>query len=399
MKTTKALMVTVRFGILLATVTAATGQTWIPIATNQNWTCIASSADGARIVVGSQFQPICLSTNSGATWAAVNTPSNLWASVASSADGSVLVALAQQWQDGLIYRSTNSGADWIPTSAPGTPNLQWNSVACSADGHEVVATTAASGIYRSLDWGATWSVTSAPDTNYWRSIACSADGTKMVAASENYVVPPYYSVSGGIYVSSDSGATWTEASGTGGQNWYSVACSADGTKMMAAGSAVYVSTNSGVGWTPVVVPLEYPWPVASSSDGTRLAAAGYPGLIYFSGDSGADWVATSAGSNYWEYITCSADGNAWLALDVGHGIVWRLQIPPNPQLAITPRSGSLALSWPLPSMNFVLQQCSDLITPDWFNATGTPVLNLTNLQNEIVLSPTNGTGFYRLAAP
>ena len=133
--------------------------------------------------------------------------------------------------------------------------------------------------------------------------------------------------------------------------------------------------------------------IASELAGERI------GLIYFSGDSGADWVATSAGSNYWEYITCSADGNAWLALDVGHGIVWRLQIPPNPQLAITPRSGSLALSWPLPSMNFVLQQCSDLITPDWFNATGTPVLNLTNLQNEIVLSPTNGTGFYRLAAP
>lgn len=386
----------------MTAVTTAAGQTWIPVATNQNWTCIASSADGARIVAGSQyFQPIYLSTDSGATWTAANTPNTYWASVASSADGSVLVALAGQ----AIYRSTNSGADWIATSTPGTPGLIWSSVACSADGHEVVATTESSGIYRSLDWGATWSVTSAPGTNYWTSIACSADGTKMVAASGNYAIPPYYSVQGVIYVSRDSGATWTKAGGTEGKNLMTVACSANGMKMIAggtgtiAGSPVYISTNSGVGWTPVGVPIKNLWPVASSADGTRLAAACYPGLIYFSQDAGADWTATSAGSNAWVCITCSSDGNAWLALDIQQGILWRLQITPHPQLAITPESDGLVVSWPVPSMSFVLQQCSDLTAMDWFNATSTPALNLTNLQNEIVLSPTNGTGFYRLAAP
>jgi hypothetical protein len=51
----------------------------------------------------------------------------------------------------------------------------------------------------------------------------------------------------------------------------------------------------------------------------------------------------------------------------------------------------------LPSTNFVLQQSSDLAS--WTDMTDTPALNLTNLQNEVVLSPTNGSGFYRLKTP
>jgi photosystem II stability/assembly factor-like uncharacterized protein len=379
-----------------AAVNLALGQTWIPVASNQTWTCIASSADGAKIVAGTQFTPIYLSTNSGATWAVTSTPSNLWAAIASSADGRVLVALAQQWRDGLIYRSTNSGANWIPTSAPGTPQQLWSSVACSADGRTVVAATESSGIYLSLDSGATWAVTSAPDANYWTSVACSADGTKFAASSWNYAIPPWFIVPGAIYFSSDSGTNWTEASGTWGMMWESIACSADGRKMTAAnGVNVFFSEDSGTTWTNTGVCGSS---VASSADGTSLATAVYSGLIYFSKDSGADWTATSAGSNYWFKNICSSDGNAWLALDL-NGIIWRSQATPKPLLGLTPRSSSLVLSWPVPSMSLVLQQNSDLSTTNWVNMTGTPVLNLTNLQNEVTLFPTDRSGFYRLATP
>lgn len=178
----------------------------------------------------------------------------------------------------------------------------------------------------------------------------------------------------------------------------SAACSADGRTMIAAESAVYISTNSGTNWTQVGVPLSYPY-VACSADGTRLAAAGYPGLIYFSEDSGATWTASNAGSSYWGAITCSSDGTAWLALDVGQGIIWRLQTTPRPLLGIAADGGNLVLSWPVSSLSFVLQQCSDFSSTNWFNAEGKPVLNPTNLHNEVILSPTNGSGFYRLAAP
>src|SRR5438034_11833287 len=70
----------------------------------------------------------------------------------------------------------------------------------------------------------TWTQTSAP-SNYWWSVASSADGSKVVAAC----------FSSGIYTSADSGATRQQ---TGAQlaNWGSVASSADGPKTVAAAS-------------------------------------------------------------------------------------------------------------------------------------------------------------------
>jgi len=35
----------------------------------------------------------------------------------------------------------------------------------------------------------------------------------------------------------------------------------------------------------------------------------------------------------------------------------------------------------------------------WSDVTNSPVLNLTNLQNELVLSPNSSSGFYRLKTP
>ena len=397
---TKTLFVIVATASLFCTaVNLAVGQTWFPIASNQDWTCIASSADGVKIVAGTQFAPIYRSTDSGATWIATSTPSNVWTSIACSADGSVLVAMTTQGQDGLIYRSTNSGVDWIPTSAPGTPN-GWISVACSADGRVVVAMTQPGGIYRSLDSGATWAVISAPNTKSWTSVACSADGTRFAATSDNFGLVHEFFVPGAIYFSSDSGETWSEAGGTVATNWFSIACSADGKKMIAAGGSLFfsafLSKDSGATWTNTGVPGSS---VASSADGTSLAVAGWPGLIYFSRDSGATWTATSADSRSWGFVASSADGNAWLALDAYNGLIYKSRSTPVPLLDIALMDGNHVLSWIVPSMGFALQQNSDLSTTNWKDVTITPILNLTNLQNQVMLSPTNSNGFYRLATP
>ena len=47
-------------------------------------------------------------------------------------------------------------------------------------------------------------------------------------------------------------------------------------------------------------------------------------------------------------------------------------------------------------MDFTLQQNSDLSTTNWMDVPPPPVLNLTNLQNQVIVSPTNGNTFYRL---
>ena len=77
------------------------------------------------------------------TWTQTSAPSTNWQSIASSADGSKLVASGFR-VDGPIYTSTNSGATWTLTSAP---SQSWNSVASSADGIQLVAVQYVGSIY------------------------------------------------------------------------------------------------------------------------------------------------------------------------------------------------------------------------------------------------------------
>jgi hypothetical protein len=61
-----------------------------------------------------------------------------------------------------------------------------------------------------------------------------------------------------------------------------------------------------------------------------------------------------------------------------------------------PVSNKTMLSWIVPSTNFVLQQNVDLGTTNWVTLTNVPVLNPTNLQEEVSFSPSNSAGFFRL---
>src|SRR5205814_872554 len=140
---------------------------------------LACSADGRKLVAasggGGDFAGrIYLSTDSGVTWAVATAPTTNWVSVACSADGNHLVALVGKVDlqcsgsfyspGGPIYISTNSGANWMPSSAPTT---NWTSVASSADGTKLVAAAGgldgpAGAIYLSADGGRNWTASSAP---------------------------------------------------------------------------------------------------------------------------------------------------------------------------------------------------------------------------------------------
>src|ERR1700723_3356993 len=113
-------------------------QTWTQTsAPSTNWFGIVSSADGSKLVAvanNANFGagPIYTSTNSGTTWTLSSAPFAEWSSVASSADGSKLAAimLIDLADGGRIYTSTNSGISWIQQT--GAPNQDWWSVASSA---------------------------------------------------------------------------------------------------------------------------------------------------------------------------------------------------------------------------------------------------------------------------
>src|SRR5208337_4167483 len=74
----------------------------------------------------------------GQTWTMTGAPITNWTAVATSADGTRLVAAAGYSGPSLIYVSTNGGTNWTPS---GAPIEYWKAIASSADGSKLVAVT------------------------------------------------------------------------------------------------------------------------------------------------------------------------------------------------------------------------------------------------------------------
>jgi photosystem II stability/assembly factor-like uncharacterized protein len=375
-------------------------QTWkMTSAPFGEWSSIASSADGSKLeAVGPENAGVCISTNSGTTWtlnSAVLNNQPWFPSITSSADGTKLAVVTIM---GPIYTSTNAGATWTANSLP---KAVWTSIASSADGSKLVAVAAYNLIYTSADSGGTWTSNSTvTDNQTFHSVTSLADGTKLAIAAYG----------GMIYTSTNSGSTWATVTGVPGTNWEAIASSADGTKLAAIvqSGLVYTSPDTGATWMSNSLPASQWTSIASSADGTKLAAVAN-GPIYLSTNSGTTWTL-DAGNNYkWGFVASSADGSKLVGL-IGTGVengyvtlywdgIYTLQTMPSPLLNLTPLGGNLAASWIIPSTNFVLQQNLDLTTTNWSDMTNPPWLNPTNLRDEVILSPTNGSVFYRLKTP
>jgi hypothetical protein len=199
-------------------------------------------------------------------------------------------------------------SSWLLTPASNPQN--WDCIASSSDGGKLIAAIsdgASVGIYVSVNSGVTWTETNSTGGN-WRSVASSSDGSKLFAALDG----------GGIYTNSNIG--WGIGGSTSGLAWISIACSSDGSELVAAANeiGIYTSANSGATWTPTAAGARNWISVASSADGSKLVAAVNGGGIYTS----ANWtVATSAGNKNWVSVASSADGTK-LAAVVSGGVIY-----------------------------------------------------------------------------
>ncbi len=331
-------------------------------------TCIASSADGDRLLVGTISDALYTSADAGRTWRSNSAPVHTWSAVASSADGTKLVA----GSGGPIYTSPDSGATWVEHYVPVTddyPYFVWNEIACSADGSRLAAAGSMSMnwslghggglIYTSSNSGEFWQPSSAPNTN-WCSIACSADGSRLLAAAFNDLEYPHNAA---LFISADSGTTWSmcQAPETGKlQAHVSVACSADGMTMVAAAAGfaslgyIVVSTNSGVTWSSNSTPTGTWIAVCSSADGGRLFAA------------------------------------------LDNGPIYTRTAIRQPSLSISARAREAILSWIVPSADFQLQESANPAALNWNDVAEIPAL--TNLQMQVTRPLLPGSCYYRLQA-
>ncbi|HXB59264.1 MAG TPA: sialidase family protein [Candidatus Acidoferrales bacterium] len=277
------------------------GFTWLFLSSTPS-ASVACSADGTKIIASGPGS-VYTSPDSGVTWQQHALTTNDQYYVASSASGTNLVAVGFAGNLGSIYFSTNSGATWALPAGPTNFWLGniWSSVASSADGTRLVAAAESSDvnstflpgpIYTSTNSGATWTLSGAP-SNVWYSVACSADGTRLVAAA--YAGPSQVGGTGFIYTSADAGVTWTNVSPSTNY-WLSVASSASGSNLIAVSlfdqspenpGVIWRSTNAGANWSEDPF-TGYFNSAASSADGTKLAVTAIAQYqIYTLGEPGA----------------------------------------------------------------------------------------------------------------
>jgi len=367
----------------------------------------------------------CFALNSFAqTWTQTSAPLINWGGIAMSADGMKIVAVAGSGAAGTIYTSTNSGATWISNDAP---QLTWVAVCSSADGTRLAANVSNGGAWTNS--GTTWKRTPCPATSFSpSSIASSADGNTLLAGG----FPTYLStnrgnswrtlpfspptgadgegtamsadattmlLNGDPYLSTNSGASWFIATNSQTE-MRAAAASVDGVKLYAMGdSGVWASLNHGASWFKETnAPPSSFGGIASSADGTHLVLARRQLVqpLYVSTNSGFNWTVANVPSNDWNVVASSADGNT-LAAAINGGGIWIGRDVPSPQLNLQSAGSQLLVSWTVPSTNFVLQSSADLFA--WTDLTNEPVLNLTNLQEQVSLQPSNDAGFYRLTTP
>ena len=273
------------------------------------WSSIASSADGTKLAAVGVGTSIWTSGDSGATWVARDSVRS-WDSVTMSADGSRMAAATLETtsggNNGRIYTLAQASGVafgegvWVEQNEA----QMWRSIASSADGSKLVAaayqdvaTTQQVGVFTSNNYGVTWTRRSTPAVTAYR-VASSADGIRL-AMVERF---------GKIYTSNDSGVTWSAGTFEGGFN--SVASSADGSVLVAvqangtnpatepaapAGRTgkLLVSTNFGATWTERAT-RNWWRGAAVSADGNRLVGAVNVGQIYVSTSNRSSYGTTGS---------------------------------------------------------------------------------------------------------
>jgi hypothetical protein len=379
-------------------------------APSNNWLSIALSADGHKLAAGVYGGGILTSTNSGATWTQTTARNGNWISIAPSADGMKLLTASfySASYPGGIYTSTNGGDSWVSNNLP---SESWNTVASSADGCKLVAVAAFTtnqsyigAIYTSTNSGSDWT----SNSMHGIRVISSADGNKLFLFSAPY-----------NWRSTNAGASWTKLDSApldGGSATTSqdMACSADGNKLVLGlitdtnnnPGQIYTSTNAGDSWQLTSAPSNNWGYVASSADGSTLLAVSLWTYefspIYISTNAGATWTSNNSPTLAWGGVASSADGGVLVAAatyDTNYNTtsIYTLQSIRSPSLNSSAPNGNLTVSWLVPSTNFVLQSSADLA--GWTNLTNQPVLNLTNLQNQVALPPPGSNFFYRLKMP
>ncbi len=224
----------------------------------QEWFVVGMNNNGRVLLAGEYGGNLYLSIDGGDTWTdtlPAHDASN-WNTGSVSGDGQTILAGANS---GRLYVSTNGGASWSETQPGGNSDKAWMTSAVSNNGEVMLAGVYGGRLYRSTNRGSSWTeVRPAGDSDLnWNAVSLDRDGKTMLVAIDDYSADPEDNPTGKVYVSRDSGTTWTlnQPDGSRAEEWRVSSMSEDG-KVMLMGYAnsdtdgrLWLSQDSGTTWS------------------------------------------------------------------------------------------------------------------------------------------------------
>jgi hypothetical protein len=279
-----------------------------------SWRGMTSSSSGQYLAACADGGYVWMSSNYGATWSTKSNASGAasWDYIASSGDGSILTVCG--WM-GVVKISRDYGASWTSISGNGTTTglptsgIGWIGLYITPSGQFLTAGAYNGGFYLSSNYGVSWAkVTTPTEGTGYASI--SSNGQYLVAGTDGND----YS-----YSSTNFGTSWA-ASSIATRNWRNFAESMDGKYVVSTGSSVvYTSSNYGVTMTPGITLAGTTNFSASSLNGQYLAVS-TSNYIYTSSNYGAAWFQQTSGipsSANWSSLASSSDGSRLAAVVQG----------------------------------------------------------------------------------
>jgi len=233
----------------------------------------------------------------------------------------------------IVAISTSSVASaltWADvTNGSGWHTQNWNQIRTNTDGSVIGVVSAGADLYLSRDSGSTWTYTSGTAGIY--ALALSGDGNTVIAVHDSKIYRALYTGSAWSFpnslVFSQTGSTANKRCGAGyGPNFNSIAASSDGSNWIAGvrdETCVYTSTNSGADWYNANIGGTN-WGSAISADGSIKMTANSDGKLYR--NSGAGWLALTSGSfpspGAWWSVKCDSTCTKMAAIQNGNGKIF-----------------------------------------------------------------------------
>jgi photosystem II stability/assembly factor-like uncharacterized protein len=236
------------------------------------------------IVVVGEGGAIARSTDAGMTWSTQTSgvSHDLWSVHFWSADSGIAVG-----DEGTILTTYDAGASWTPRQSgmtAGSARFLFHATSVGdrlvVVGGEVASYSAS--ILTSTDRGLTWSKRNLSQSIFLDRIA-------FIDASTAITVGMSQAMGGGIYRTTDGGASWTSVH-SAAQLVTAVAASGDRVVAVGSGGMVYTSSDRGATWSEsTALPGADLLDVALDGRGNGIAVGGM-GVTLVSSDGGGSWT-------------------------------------------------------------------------------------------------------------